>query len=95
MAHADRKGGRVFCDPVKAKQISDHTTEVLRQIRACDRLEHLDMIVAGYDQYAKSMSVVAAIKAHVREAVEETAINIKARTTSPRVVRDPTGERHQ
>lgn len=75
-------------DPVKAKQIAEHTARVLEGIRHSATLEQLDARVAEWNSFANSMGVVSQIRAHVQGAINETAIHIKAR----RVVRNPTGE---
>lgn len=75
-------------DPVKARQIADHGMRALEGIRACVTLDQLDARVSEWDSFANSMGVVKQIRDHFREAINETAIQIKAR----RIVRDPTGE---
>lgn len=75
-------------DPVKAKQIAEHAVRVLEGIRHSATLDQLNARVAEWRSFADAMGVVSQIREHVREAINETAIHIKAR----RVIRDPTGE---
>jgi len=83
-----RKPTRRPADPVEAKQIAEHTVMALADIRHCTSLDDLMARYRAWEAYADGMSVVSQIRDHVRSAVSETAITIKAR----RIVRDPTGE---
>lgn len=80
-------------DAETARAIAIHTEAILKQIRACERVEQLDQIYRGYQSYAEKMHVCHQIKDHVQMAFNETVTVIKAKALNARVVRDPTGER--
>lgn len=75
-------------DPVKARQIAEHTMGVIVGIRHAATLDQLNARAGEWQSFADAMGVVKPIRDHVRDAINETAVHIKAR----RVVRDPTGE---
>lgn len=83
-----RKAPRRTTDPVEARQIAEVTVQALQDIRASVTLEQMMATYRNWQSYAESMGVAAQIREHVRDAVNEVAITIKAR----RAVRDPTGE---
>ena len=76
------------CDPVQARQIGDHTAQIIAEMRRCLTLEQLQSQARDWGLYADGAGVANQIRDHVRSVVNDVAISIKAK----RVVRDPTGE---
>jgi len=73
---------------VKARLIREQTEMVLAELRRCQEMSELIAKYRTWQAYADENGIAKPIRTHVRDAVNETAITIKAR----RVVRDPTGE---
>lgn len=77
-------------DPLVAQEIAAHAVMVLRLMRDADRLDVLDSHYRGWLSYADQKHVCPAIRDHLKEAVSEVGVVLKAARKAP-IIRDPSG----
>lgn len=65
-------------NPLEAKEIAQHGVYVLQQIRACETINDLNRVYAGWSAYADKMRVCPQIRAHMAGAYSEVSTDIKA-----------------